>query len=211
VPLYAKGVRPDGGYLGRRFRTQEDAAEARAERLAATEQIADPYERWQARSGWPGRGRRRRWRRGMHVLAGQVGVAAVGRRRPAHPGAGVGRALAAVDAGLGYLEEHAGFVRAGRNGIKVLDTDGLVVARMNEWTSRDGDMQLHTHCLILNRARTTVDGKWRALDGRALLAAKTGAAAIYHRVLEAELTRRLRSPGATGPKACASSTACRTS
>jgi len=30
VPLYSNGVRPDGRYLGRRFRTQEDAAEARA-------------------------------------------------------------------------------------------------------------------------------------------------------------------------------------
>jgi hypothetical protein len=25
----------------------------------------------------------------------------------------------------------------------VLDTSGFVVARMNEWTSRDGDMYLH--------------------------------------------------------------------
>jgi hypothetical protein len=97
----------------------------------------------------------------------------------------------AVDAGLGYLQQHAAFVRAGRNGVKVLDGEGLVVARMNEWTSRDGDMQLHTHCLILNRTRTTADGKWRALDGRALLAAKTGAGAVYHRTLEAELSRRL--------------------
>jgi hypothetical protein len=55
-----------------------------------------------------------------------------------------------------------------------------------------GTCKLHTHCLILNRARTRTDGKWRALDGRALLTAKTGAAAIYHRVLEAELTRRLQ-------------------
>jgi conjugative relaxase-like TrwC/TraI family protein len=99
--------------------------------------------------------------------------------------------LAAVDAGLGYLEEHAGYVRAGRNGVRVLDTTGLVVARMNEWTSRDGDMHLHTHCLVLNRAQTVEDGKWRALDGRALLSARTGAGALYNRALEAELTRRL--------------------
>jgi hypothetical protein len=99
--------------------------------------------------------------------------------------------LAAVDAGLGYLEEHAGYVRAGRNGVRVLDTSGLVVARMNEWTSRDGDMHLHTHCLVLNRAQTLEDGKWRALDGRALLSARTGAGALYNRVVEAELTRRL--------------------
>jgi conjugative relaxase-like TrwC/TraI family protein len=193
VPLYARGVRPDGGYLGRRFRTQEDAAAARAERLAATEQMADPYQRWQARqrlarsgpqasvAAWdatfsPVKSVSLLWAAGDRHIQEQVWTAHV----------------AAVDAGLGYLEEHAGFVRAGRNGIRVLDSDGLVVARMNEWTSRDGDMQLHTHCLILNRARTTTDGRWRALDGRALLAAKTGAAAIYHRVLEAELTRRLQ-------------------
>jgi hypothetical protein len=52
-------------------------------------------------------------------------------------------------------------------------------------------MQLHTHCLVLNRAETTEDGKWRALDGRALLAARSGAGALYNRTLEAELTRRL--------------------
>ncbi len=192
VPLYAKGVRPDGGYLGRRFRTQEDAADARGERLAAIERIDDAYERWHARqklarsgpqasvAAWdctfsPVKSVSLLWAAGDRHVQQQVWAA--------H--------LAAVDAGLGYLEEHAAFTRAGRNGIRVLDSDGLVVARMNEWTSRDGDMQLHTHCVILNRARTTVDGKWRALDGRPLLAAKTGAAALYHRVLEAELTRRL--------------------
>src|SRR5690606_4710744 len=98
---------------------------------------------------------------------------------------------AAVDAGLGYLQEHAAYVRAGRNGVRVLDTTGLVVARMNEWTSRDGDMHLHTHSLLLNRAQTAEDGKWRALDGRAVLSARTGAGALYNRTVEAELTRRL--------------------
>ncbi|MBS3941681.1 MAG: relaxase domain-containing protein [Actinobacteria bacterium] len=192
VPLYAKGVRPDGGYLGSKFRTQEDAAQTRADRAAATDRIADPFERWQARqrlarsgpqasvAAWdatfsPVKSVSLLWAAGDRHIQRQTWAAHV----------------AAVDAGLGYLQEHAAFVRAGRNGIRVLDTDGLVVARMNEWTSRDGDMQLHTHCLILNRARTSVDGRWRALDGRALLAAKAGAAAIYHRVLEAELSRRL--------------------
>jgi conjugative relaxase-like TrwC/TraI family protein len=192
VPLYSKGAKPEGGYLGRRFRTQEDAAEARAARLATIEQIADPYERWEAQqelarsssgvsvAAWdatfsPVKSVSLLWAAGDWHIQEQVWAA--------HG--------AAVDAGLQYLEEQAAFVRAGRNGVKVLDSDGLVVARMNEWTSRDGDMQLHTHCVILNRARTSVDGKWRALDGQPLLAAKTGAAAVYHRVLEAELTRRL--------------------
>lgn len=192
VPLYSKGAKPEGGYLGRRFRTQEDAAEARAARLATIEQIADPYERWEAQqelarsssgvsvAAWdctfsPVKSVSLLWAAGDRDIQEQVWAAQV----------------AAVDAGLQYLEEQAAFVRAGRNGVKVLDSDGLVVARMNEWTSRDGDMQLHTHCVVLNRARTSVDGRWRALDGQPLLAAKTGAAAVYHRVLEAELTRRL--------------------
>jgi conjugative relaxase-like TrwC/TraI family protein len=155
-------------------------------------EIADPYERWMAkheirRSGghasvaaWdctfsPPKSVSLLWAAGDGRVQAQVWAA--------H--------LAAVDAGLGYLQEHAAYVRAGRNGVRVLDTCGLAVARMNEWTSRDGDMHLHTHCLVLNRAQTSVDGKWRALDGRALLSARTGAGALYNRTLEAELTRRL--------------------
>jgi conjugative relaxase-like TrwC/TraI family protein len=191
-PLYAKAAHPDGGHLGRRFRLPEEAAAAKAEALHAASEITDPYERWMAKhevrrraphasvAAWdctfsPPKSVSLLWAAGDAHLQQQVWAA--------H--------LAAVDAGLGYLQEHAGYVRAGRNGVRVLDTTGLVVARMNEWTSRDGDMHLHTHCLILNRAQTAEDGKWRALDGRALLSARTGAGALYNRTLEAELTRRL--------------------
>jgi conjugative relaxase-like TrwC/TraI family protein len=192
VPLYSKAVRPGGGYLGRRFRLPEEAAFAKADALREASEIDDPYERWMARheirrraphasvAAWdctfsPPKSVSLLWAAGDRQVQSQVWAA--------H--------LAAVDAGLGYLEEHAGYVRAGRNGVRVLDTSGLVVARMNEWTSRDGDMHLHTHCLVLNRAQTVVDGKWRALDGRALLSARTGAGALYNRALEAQLTRWL--------------------
>jgi conjugative relaxase-like TrwC/TraI family protein len=192
VPLYAKAVRPDGGYLGRRFRLPEEAAFAKAEALRAASEIADPYQRWMARhqirrtgmrasvAAWdctfsPPKSVSLLWAAADRGIQQQVWSA--------H--------LAAVDAGLGYLEQHAGYVRAGRNGVRILDTSGLVVARMNEWTSRDGDMHLHSHCVVLNRAKTAVDGKWRAFDGRALLAARTGAGALYQRNLESELTRRL--------------------
>jgi len=192
VPLYTKAARPGGGYLGRRFRLPEEAAFAKADALRAASEITDAYERWMARheirrraprasvAAWdctfsPPKSVSLLWAAGDRRVQRQVWAA--------H--------LAAVDAGLGYLEQHAAYVRAGRNGVRVLDTSGLVVARMNEWTSRDGDMHVHTHCLILNRAETIVDGKWRALDGRALLSARTGAGALYNRTLEAELTRRL--------------------
>jgi conjugative relaxase-like TrwC/TraI family protein len=192
VPLYAKVARPSGGYLGRRFRTQQQAAAVRAEALAEAGTIPDPYDRWEAEheirrgrgkasvAAWdctfsPVKSVSLLWASGDRAVQQQVWAAQ----------------MAAVDAGLAYLEEHAGYVRAGRNGIRVLESSGLVVARMNEWSSRTGDMQLHTHCLVLNWARTVEDGKWRVLDGRAILAARTGAGAVYNRVLEAELTRRL--------------------
>ena len=192
MPLFTEAAHPDGGHLGRRFRLPVEAAAAKADALRAAAEITDPYERWMARheirrraphasvAAWdctfsPPKSVSLLWAAGDRGVQQQVWAA--------H--------LTAVDAGLGYLQEHAAYVRAGRNGVRVLDTSGRVVARMNEWTSRGGDMHLHTHCLVLTRAQTTVDGKWRALDGRALLAARTGAGALYNRTLEAEMTRRL--------------------
>jgi conjugative relaxase-like TrwC/TraI family protein len=193
VRMYAKAVRPDGeGYLGRKFRLPDEATAAQVAKALAAADVDDPYERWMARhearrnathasvAAWdctfsPVKSVSLLWASGDRHVQQQVWAA--------H--------LTAVDAGLAYLEEHAAYVRAGRNGVRVLDTTGLVVARMNEGTSRDGDMQIHTHCLLLNRAETTEDSRWRALDGRALLRARTGAGAIYNRAVEAELTRRL--------------------
>ncbi len=191
-PLYATGHRPDGTKLGRRFRLPEEAAAAKADDMAATETIVDDYARWLAQHEIRRRGNQpsvSAWDCTFSPVKSVSLLWASG--NPAVQDAVWAGHLAAVDAGLGYLEEHAAYVRAGKGGVRILDTDGLLVARMNEWTSRTGDMQLHTHCLILNRARTTEDGAWRALDGRALLSARAGAGALYNRTVEAELTRRL--------------------
>jgi hypothetical protein len=92
VPLYAKGVRPDGGYLGRRFRTQEDAAEtacraARRDRddHRSLRALARPPTARPLRAAGVGGGV------GLHLLAGEVGLAVVGCRGPSHPAAGLGR------------------------------------------------------------------------------------------------------------------------
>ncbi|MEX0953036.1 MAG: MobF family relaxase, partial [Nitriliruptoraceae bacterium] len=155
VPLYAKAVRPGGGYLGRRFRLPEEVDAARADALRAAADITDPYQRWIAKhqirrrgghasvAAWdctfsPPKSVSLLWAAGDRDIQTQVW--------DAH--------LAAVETGLAYLQEHAAYVRAGAQGVRVMDTTGLLVARMNEWTSRDGDMHLHTHCLILNRAET---------------------------------------------------------
>jgi conjugative relaxase-like TrwC/TraI family protein len=193
VAMYSEGRHPVlDESLGRPFRLPEEIAGVRFNALREAQRIDDPDKRLLAEfraktqggspsvAAWdctfsPVKSVSLLWAAGDRTVQEQVWAAHT----------------AAVDAGLAYLQEHAAYVRAGRNGVRVLDTNGLVVARMNEWTSRTGDMQMHTHCLILNRAQATGDGRWRALDGRALLAARSGAGALYNRVLEAELTRRL--------------------
>jgi len=102
----------------------------------------------------------------------------------------------AVDEGLAYLEANAGHARAGRGGVRRVDTDGFIVAKFRHRTARQtdrsrvGDPQLHTHCAILNRVRC-VDGKWRTLDGQAIYAHAHATGALYAARLEELLSERL--------------------
>lgn len=96
---------------------------------------------------------------------------------------------------LDRMAFHGGYARTGRHGTKSstgrwVDTHGFTVASFFQHTSRDHDPQLHIHNAVLNRVECP-DGQWRALDSKALYAAKQGAGAVADRVLEAELTRRL--------------------
>ncbi len=109
---------------------------------------------------------------------GEVGMAA----KEAHD--------AAVAAGLEYLEEHAAFSRAGKAGIRQVDTEGLLGAAFVHRTSRAGDPQLHTHVLVSGRVRCE-DGVWRALDSRALHRELKPAGLVYHAALRAETETRL--------------------
>jgi conjugative relaxase-like TrwC/TraI family protein len=97
---------------------------------------------------------------------------------------------AAVRAGLDYLDSHAAFSRAGRNGHTQVATDGFAAAVFDHRTSRAGDPQLHTHALVLNKLRCD-DGSWRTIDGHEVYAHKKSAGVIYQAALRSELTRRL--------------------
>jgi conjugative relaxase-like TrwC/TraI family protein len=109
---------------------------------------------------------------------GEVGMAA----KEAHD--------AAVAAGLEYLEDHAAFSRAGKAGIRQVDTEGLLGAAFVHRTSRAGDPQLHTHVLVSGRV-CCKDGVWRALDSRALHRELKPAGLVYHAALRAESESRL--------------------
>lgn len=98
---------------------------------------------------------------------------------------------AAVEAAMGYLDEHAAFTRVGKAGAAVVDSDGLVGIRYRHRTSRAMNPQLHDHCLVANAVRTSHDGVWRTIDGRMVYAQMKAAGMLYQAALRAELTARL--------------------
>lgn len=92
----------------------------------------------------------------------------------------------AVDEVVRYLESQATFCRT--KGDRVL-TDGLVAAAFDHRSSRAGDPLLHTHVVIANLSRT-VEGNWRALDGRPLYDHGISGGHLYQAHLRHLLTER---------------------
>jgi conjugative relaxase-like TrwC/TraI family protein len=95
----------------------------------------------------------------------------------------------AVDAALGYLEREACFTRRGRDGVERLRGEGFIAASYRHRMSRAGDPQLHTHVVVGNL--TWADGRYTALDARALYEHKSAGGAVYRAVLRAEVRERL--------------------
>ncbi len=98
---------------------------------------------------------------------------------------------AAVDAALSYLEHHAIFTRRRHEGeMEFLPAVGLTAAAFRHRTSRAGDPQLHTHCLVANAVRTA-EGFWGTLDSRSLYRYARTTGFVYQAVLRGELSARL--------------------
>lgn len=95
----------------------------------------------------------------------------------------------AVDHCINLIEKEAAFSRTGHNGIQI-DTEGITVSKFMHYDTRAGDMDLHTHCVISNKV-LCVDGKYRALDGRALFNLSAVAGSEYNSVLTNELRNSL--------------------
>jgi len=97
---------------------------------------------------------------------------------------------AAVDATLGWIEQHA-HCRYRVNGeIWTVDAEGLIAAAFRQHTSRAHDPQVHTHLVIANRVMAP-DGRWLALDARTLKCDQRTISALYAAGLRAELTARI--------------------
>ena len=90
----------------------------------------------------------------------------------------------AVSDALGFIEEHALFTREGANGVRQVDTRGLVATAFTHRDSRAGDPDLHTHVAIANKVQTR-EGKWLAIDGQPLHKMVVAASEHYNTRLEA--------------------------
>ncbi|HVU75161.1 MAG TPA: MobF family relaxase [Mycobacteriales bacterium] len=100
----------------------------------------------------------------------------------------------AVGEVIAYLQRHAARAARGHHGdgqrANRIGSDGLIVAAFDHASSRAGDPQLHTHLVIPNLIHAA-DGRWSALDSRALFRHARTASSLYQAVLRGELTRTL--------------------
>jgi conjugative relaxase-like TrwC/TraI family protein len=96
----------------------------------------------------------------------------------------------AVGHTLRYLEEQGGRVRRAHAGRPSIEVEGLTAAAFVHRTSRAPDPHLHTHVIVANCGRGT-DGRWSALDGRALFAQCGTASLLYEAQLRREVGMRL--------------------
>ena len=95
----------------------------------------------------------------------------------------------AVAKALEYIEEQAGISRSGVNG-EIKQKAGLIVAKYTHETSRNNDMQLHTHSFVMNVSQRE-DGKYGAIESRKIFQHKMSAGAVYR----AELAHQIRELG----------------
>ena len=108
---------------------------------------------------------------------------------------------------LEYLQDQAGYARAGRHTKDIEGrtagryerADGWIVASFRQHTSRNDDPQLHVHNVILAKVKTMepdpVTGElrevWRAIDGSSIYQHTAAAGAIAERVAAESLMRRI--------------------
>ncbi len=96
-----------------------------------------------------------------------------------------------TETALEFLEERAAVARRQEGGIRRrVGTDGFAVATFAHRTSRAGDPQLHTHCLIPNVVRRH-DGACVALDANPLHTWAKATGTVFLNELERLLTERL--------------------
>ncbi len=91
---------------------------------------------------------------------------------------------------LAHIEARALTTRTGHGGAVSMGTRGAVAAAFDHYDSRAHDPHLHTHLVVANRVQG-VDGRWRAIDARALHAGAVGFSELYDGLLADRLSAAL--------------------
>lgn len=98
----------------------------------------------------------------------------------------------AVEVALGFLEDRAATARVQAQGLRRrVGTEGWAVAGFAHRTSREGDPQLHTHCVVPNLVQRKIDGRYVAFDAGPLFDWCRAAGSIYQAELQRSLSLRL--------------------
>ncbi|MFC5179527.1 MobF family relaxase [Nocardioides taihuensis] len=97
---------------------------------------------------------------------------------------------AAVADALGFVEQQALLTREGKDGVRQVETRGLIAAAFQHRDSRAGDPDLHTHVAVANRVQTK-QGKWLSIYGRVLHQHVVAASETYNTALELHLVNAL--------------------
>ncbi|MBK3404229.1 relaxase domain-containing protein [Methylorubrum populi] len=106
---------------------------------------------------------------------------------------------AAVEQALSFLTREGLLeVRTGAGGVERHRPSDLIVARFDHFTTREGDPNLHTHCVVLNVAgapRSSTFGRYKSLthltiDPARLFEQQRGLGAAYRAALSRELRVR---------------------
>jgi conjugative relaxase-like TrwC/TraI family protein len=96
----------------------------------------------------------------------------------------------AVAVALDLLERRAGATRQQIDGVRQRIPTGMATATFVHRTSREGDPQLHTHCVVANVGRRP-DGTYAALDATPLYEWGRAAGSVYQEELRHRLTEGL--------------------
>jgi len=98
---------------------------------------------------------------------------------------------AAIVDTISYAERSVFGSRSGVDGVVSEEVTGVVATAFTHWDSRDGDPQLHDHVVVLNRAKSVSDGKWRSLDSKALYKSIVTLSELHQGILMDHLTAAL--------------------
>lgn len=74
----------------------------------------------------------------------------------------------AMEQTLEWAEQNVLQTRAGHGGVAHVPIEGMIASVFDHWDSRAGDPQLHSHCVVSNRAQRSSDGQWVSIDSYTL-------------------------------------------